>query len=164
MRVRSSFFQLLLALFLTSLVLVACDPFVEGPSFSFKTAETRLVNTWRVKEAAQNGVEITALFKDGFFNFKPENGFSTVDTKKLVSLPPFTQDTILPIAGTGSWFFLQEKNMVELIYTYTFQDPYNVDVVYSEEAYEQWEIRRLTKDELWMRNDSVIMKLVPFNN
>lgn len=145
-------------LILMSLVGGACTGFAEGPTVSLVSSLKKISNTWQVKEAAVNGIDVTARYKDDFFDFKDNGEYKTLDAARLVSLPPYTEDEIVPMVGEGEWNFL-DNNLIELLYTYDFPDPYNSSVRYSEQVYERWEIARLTQDRLWLRNDSLLLKM-----
>ena len=135
-----------------------CTGYDDGPAISFRSEETKLANTWRIQGASLRGIEITDVYTDDFYRFKEGGDFERLDAAKLISVPPFTQDTIVTESGIGSWQFLK-KNKLEILYTYTIPDPYDSDISYTEEHYEVWEIDRLTQEELWLRNDSLTFKM-----
>ncbi len=141
-------------------VVTGCTSYSNGPKLSLRSTGQKMDNTWKVKEAVKFGSEITSLYEDGYFIFKKDGRFSTLDTKRWVSLPPFTQDTALPIVANGEWNLL-ENDKFEIIYTYTFTDPYDNSTVYNDEVYEQWNILRLTEQEFWIKNDSMSFRFVP---
>lgn len=146
---------------LSTLLLSACTSFSEGPKVSLRTVRKKMDNTWKVKEAVKFGKENTELYKDGYFLFQEDGSFSSLNTKRFVKLPPFTQDTALTIVATGDWRLLA-KDKFEILYNYTFKDPYNPLIPpYNAEAYEQWEILRLTPTEFWVKNDSMSFKFIP---
>lgn len=152
---------LFIAIFLiaTLIGLSACTKYSDGPKLSLRSTKSKLARTWQMKEAVKNGVEITDQYKGGFFVFTEGGDFTTIDLKRMVKLPPFTQDTLLPILASGRWGLL-DANRIELLYAYSFADPYNTSVTYNEEVYEEWDILRLTPSELWIRNDSMRFKLI----
>lgn len=136
----------------------ACTGFIDGPAVSFQSTAAKLVNTWEVKEAARDGVDITSDFQGDNFQFKTNGTYQTLDAAKLISLPPFTRDTLIPLQGNGEWNLLS-RNELELLYRFQFRDTYNDDVVYNEELYERWEITRLTEEQLWLRNENTLIKM-----
>lgn len=142
---------------------VGCTGFAEGPAVSLRSTLSKISTTWEVKEAALNGDDITAQYKDDFFEFKEDGDYKTLDAARLVSLPPYTDDEEVAMIGEGEWNLL-DRNLLELLYTYEYTDPYNNTVRYSEPVYERWEIARLTEDRLWLRNDSMLLKLEFFVN
>lgn len=141
------------------LMLSACTDYSEGPALSLRTTRKKMSATWKVKEAVKFNQEVTPLYKDGFFTFTNAGGYSSIDTKHLIKLPPFSQDTSVVISAQGEWALL-DKSHFELIYTYSYNDPYNTNVVYNDEVYEKWEILRLTPDEFWIKNDSCRFKFI----
>ena len=147
------------ALLIFASVLTSCTGFSEGPDISLRSAKKKMAKTWRVKEAVKFNVEITNLYKDGYFIFTEDGDFSTVDTKREVNLPPFTQTSTVTVLGAGDWRCIT-KTRFETLYTFTFKDPYNSNITYSEEAYEQWDITRLNSKEFWIQNDSMSFKLM----
>lgn len=136
----------------------ACTGYDDGPAISFRNEEIKLANTWRIQDASLRGIEITAEYDGDFYRFKEEGDFERLDAAKLISVPPFTQDTIVTESGIGSWQFLKD-NKLEILYSYIIPDPYDSDISYTEEYYEVWEIDRLTPEELWLRNDSLTFKM-----
>ena len=156
----NKFFTLIFAgsILILGLAQSACTGFAEGPAVSFTSTTKKLSTVWQVKEAALHGVDITQTFKSDFFDFKDDGEYMRLDASRLVSLPPFTQDTLVSMIGEGEWNLL-DKNTLELLYQYEFPDTYNPDVRYLEEQYERWEIARLTEDRLWLRNDSMLLKM-----
>lgn len=147
------------ALLMVASVLTSCTGFSEGPDISLRSNKKKMAKTWRVKEAVKFNVEITNLYKDGFFVFTEDGDFSTVDTKREVNLPPFTQTSTVTVLGAGEWRCIT-KTRFETLYTYTYKDPYNSNITYSDEAYEQWDITRLNSKEFWIQNDSMSFKLM----
>ncbi|MEM7654726.1 MAG: hypothetical protein AAF399_01245 [Bacteroidota bacterium] len=160
------FFPYLLSVvfLLVSLFLGSCTGYPDGPSVSFTSALTKISTTWRVKQAVLNNTEdVTTDYETEYFKFDEDGEFETLEARYQISLPPFTQDTIIPAIGSGTWRFLEEETMVELLYGYRFRDPYNSDIFYTEEQNERYEIRRLAEDELWLSNDSLFLKLEFFS-
>jgi hypothetical protein len=146
---------------LTTLILAACTGYSDGPALNFISAENKLSTSWEVTAAEMRGVDVTADFSQDFFTFEDNGDYQTLDAAQLVSLPPFTRDTLLPVLGTGTWAFRNGSRNLELYYTYRLVDPYNLSTNYEESISEFWEIARLTQEELWLRNDSMLLKMVP---
>jgi len=146
------------ALILFAMASAACTGFADGPTISFQSTTTKLANTWEVKEAAQDGVDITSQFQGDNFEFKTNGVYQTLEASKAISLPPFTRDTLIPLVGIGEWNLLS-KNELELLYSFQFRDTYNNDVIYKEELYERWEITRLSDEQLWLRNENTLIKM-----
>ncbi|RMG67407.1 MAG: hypothetical protein D6722_13185 [Bacteroidetes bacterium] len=140
-----------------------CNKYPDGPGASFRSATSRISTTWDIKAANQDGVDITDQFEGEFFEFEEDGSFRRLETDFLISLPPFSQDTIVNIVAEGEWTFIEDETQVELFYTYTFRDPYNSSILYNEEVNERWEIRRLTQDELWLRQEGTTIRFEFFN-
>lgn len=138
--------------------LQACTGYDDGPSISFRSEAVKIANTWRIQAASLRGVEVTANYEGDFYRFQEEGEFDRLDAAKFISVPPFTQDTIVTETAIGSWQFLKD-NKIEILYAYIIPDPYDSDITYREEHYEVWQIDRLTPEELWLRNDSLTFKM-----
>lgn len=157
-------YLLILAILATLLLSVACSPYPEGPGISFQSALSRISSTWQVREASLNGVDITAEYEGEFFAFDEDGDFQRLEKTFQISIPPFSQDTILPVVGEGDWEFLNKNEEVEWLFTYTFRDPYNSDIRYTEQVNERWSIDRLADGELWLRNDSMTLRMEFFTD
>lgn len=139
--------------------LASCTGYPEGPKVSFTAAVDKISTTWRVKSAIENGTDVTARYNEEFFKFEEDGDFETIESTYSVSIPPFTQDTVLTVQGFGTWQFVADESGVEMLYAFSFQDPYNSEVFYREEINERYDILRLSQEELWLRNDSVFLKM-----
>lgn len=157
------------ALIALAALTAACHSYEDGPNLTFKKPEDLLVNVeyWRVKEVVKtykdnSKKEITADFANDYVDFNTLGDLRVYDYAKFVGQPPHTNDTIMSVLAQGSWNFLKsKKNTIELLYTYQLQDRYNDTIYYTEEHHEEWEIRRLTETELWLKNDSMFIKYIP---
>ena len=151
---------LLVGFFAISAWLISgCTGYPDGPGVSLTSAESKITTTWRIQDASLNGTEITDQFTEDFFKFDNDGEFQYFDANRLISIPPFTQDTLMPLEGVGTWEFVDGKKQVELLYNFQFKDPYNSEILYSEDINERWEITRLAEGELWMRNGDMFLKL-----
>ncbi|MDX2250477.1 MAG: hypothetical protein SF052_27090 [Bacteroidia bacterium] len=150
---------LTIAFLMGSLILTGCTGYSDGPVLSLKSAKTKISTTWRVKDASLFGVEVTSSYDQDFFKFEEDGDFSYFDASRLIAVPPFTQDTIMPLEGVGEWQFLDGSKQLEVLYTFSFKDPYNPDITYTEDVNQRWEVTRLAEGELWLRDDSTILKL-----
>ncbi|GAB4423623.1 MAG: hypothetical protein OHK0039_40330 [Bacteroidia bacterium] len=146
-----------------SIVLPGCNKYPDGPGLSFRSAQSRIATTWRVKQALRDGTDITAEFDTEFFEFGDNGEFRRLETDFVVSIPPFSQDTVITVIGSGTWEFLEENTQIELFYTYTFYDPYNSSVLYRRENNERWDIDRLAEGELWLSNETTRLRFEFFN-
>ncbi|MCB0840012.1 MAG: hypothetical protein KDD63_18895 [Bacteroidetes bacterium] len=139
--------------------MTGCTGYPDGPGVSFKSAQSKITTTWRIQDASLKGNEITSEYTDDFLQFNSNGEFQYFDANRQIRIPPFTQDTIMPIEGLGQWEFLDGNKQVELFYTFEFVDPYNSDIIYSEDINERWDITRLADGELWMRKGDLFLKL-----
>ena len=153
-----TFFRLVLLLGFVAL-LTACTGYDEGPAINFTSAEKKLADTWRIAEATQNGQDVTARYAEDYMEFSEEGDFLYFESQYAISLPPFTQDTVVGLVGQGTWQFVEQKQALELLYSFRYPDFYNLNYSYDVTRNEYWEILRLFEDELWLKNDSVTLKL-----
>jgi len=149
--------------YLTAMVLLlgvaGCTGYPDGPSVSLTSAVSKLSTTWRIKQAIQNGTDITSEYDNEFFEFEEEGDFELLESTYDVSIPPFTMDTVLTVAGQGSWQFRNQQSQIELLYQVRVKDPFNSSVSYTRTFNELWTIDRLTKEEFWLSDDSTSLKL-----
>lgn len=131
---------LLVTVFTLAALTTACDDYAEGPSMSFRSKSSRVVNTWVVEYALVNGEDRTYrydsttmdILEDGTFEFT-----SFVDGDSLVQ--------------EGLWDLIEDDTQIRLLYT----DP----AIFPDRAF--WEIIRLKEKELWVKEDqdSVVYEL-----
>lgn len=143
--------------------LAACTGYPDGPAVSLRSAEVLISTTWKVKDAIRNGQDISGNYTDDYLTLRDGGDLRYFDANRVISLPPFTQDTTVDVEGIGEWHFVNGKSQVELFYSLEFQDPYNLDVTYREEVNQLWEVARLAVGELWLQDDSTLLKLEFFN-
>ncbi len=156
MKLRSTFSWIWV---LPMIALVGCTGYPDGPAISFQSADELIATTWQVKDAISNNQDISAKYAGDYQTFRDGGEYRYFDELRKVSLPPFTQDTSIAMEGVGEWRFVNKKSQVELFYTFEFEDPYNPDVIYREEFNELWTVARLKEGELWLEDDSVLLKL-----
>ncbi len=149
-------------IWILSLALVgvtACTGYPDGPAISFRPADELLVTTWKVKDAIRDNQDISARYEGDFQTFLADGQYLYFDSARTISLPPFTQDTTIFLQGTGEWRFVNGKSQIELLYAFEFEDPYNSDVTYREEINSLWTVARLAAGELWLEDDSTLLRL-----
>lgn len=139
-------------------LLVGCTGYPDGPAISFRSADELISTTWQIKDAISNNTDISAGFGGDYVTFRDGGDYRYFDGARTISLPPFTQDTTIAVEGVGEWRFVDGNSKVELFYAFEFEDPYNSDVTYREELNELWTIARLAEGELWLEDDSVLLK------
>lgn len=143
------------------LTLAGCTGFEDGPKISFTDSATIMANEWSVREAIKNGTDITAEYSSDVLTFDAQGAFSYLESARIVTSPPFTRrDTIL-VLGVGTWNFFNGNDEIEILYKFEYNDLYDTNLTYTHEVYEQWEIRRLTEEEFWLRSDSISLRLEP---
>src|ERR1044072_2261533 len=88
------------------LFLFSCSKYPDGPSISFRTAKSRLTNTWIINTAYENGEEKTADFNAAFAGYtltiEKDGGYS-------LSYSPFS---IGNYSESGTWTFNSDKTQV----------------------------------------------------
>ncbi len=146
-------------LLLLGMGLSACTGYPDGPAISFRSDEELIASSWSVKDAIRNNTDISAEFAGDYQSFRDGGDYRYYDSERVISLPPFTQDTTIALEGVGEWRFVNGGSQVELFYAFEFQDPYNTDVTYREEFNQLWTVARLAVGELWLENDSTLLKL-----
>ncbi|WNJ16502.1 hypothetical protein [Pontibacter sp. G13] len=156
---RTTTFGLAAAWMLLAFIVSGCTGYPDGPAISFQSATSKISTTWRIDEASVNGEEITDQFEGDFLKFEEDGDFQVFDNHFMVSLPPFSQDSAVSMLGFGNWEFLDGSKYVELLYDFRVQDPYNQTVIYEQNINQVWQVTRLSDDQLWLSNDSTLLKL-----
>ena len=123
------------------LSLVSCGKYEDGPEFSLRSKKSRLVNTWVIEKALQNGVDFTA-------DFRVDNPDYQLEIRKDNSFVSITYDSLLALRDEvkGTWKFMDDKDEVEFTDGQTGQQ--------SSEK-----ILRLTNTELWTEMDFGFTKI-----
>ena len=141
---------------------ISCTGYADGPALSLASAKKKIAaNAWKVKEAASGTTDITADFDGDSWTFNEGGTFRYTDASRMIDLPPFTQEVNTSVDGNGTWEFVNDLSTMEVFYTNSITDPYNSSVVYDEAVNEIWEVTRLTKEELWIRDGDIFLKLIP---
>jgi hypothetical protein len=121
--------SLLIAL-LVAFILPSCGKYEEGPAISFRSKTSRLVNEWKIDKWYQAGDDITQIQLDA----KPDYVLTITEDGNWV-------ETYTVGSGTNStsktWEFSSDKKSVVVSVG-------GVSVTY--------EILKLKKDELWLKN------------
>jgi hypothetical protein len=121
-----------IAIICSLLFLFSCSKYPDGPSISFRTAKSRLTNTWVINTAYENGEEKTADFNAAFAGY-------TLTIKKdetyFLSYSPFSVGSY---SESGVWTFNGDKTQV------TFQKNSSSDQT-------TWTIDKLESKELWAK-------------
>jgi hypothetical protein len=141
------------------LSLMGCTGYPDGPAVSLSAAEEKLLNTWVIEEAERNGMDVTDAYREDFFRFEAEGAFARQEGRFVVDVPPGASQVGEKL-GRGEWVFRNEGTQVELLYQFRFDDPSNPSVEYLRNINELWDIRRLSRQELWLADDSTTLKMV----
>lgn len=124
-----------------ALSVVSCGKYEDGPNFSLRSKEARLVNTWVIEKTMQDGVDNTA-------EFKADNPEYQLELKKDNSFVSSTYDSLLSARdeNKGKWKLTNNKEEIEL-----------TDDLTGQQISEK--ILRLTNTELWTELDFGIVKI-----
>lgn len=123
-----------LTILLSASVLMAttsCKKYEDGPGISFLSKKSRVANTWEIEKATNNGNDVTSEY-DQYELKLTKNGDAELDAK--YEFGNFTGE----FETDGTWKFADDKETLIL----DFQD---------DDADKSYQILRLTKDEMWLR-------------
>ncbi len=153
------FFTRLFFLVVTLAAVSACTGYQDGPAINGKSADVKLIRTWRVVAASENGAAVTTNYVDDLWTFNEDGSLSHTDVNKSISIPPYTQNSVGPKIATGFWSFVEGTAGLEVFYAFEFNDPFNGSVTYRDEYQEVYEIQKFTQKELWLLIGNVQLKL-----
>jgi len=126
-------FSILAALFLALVWTSGCDDYDEGPSFSFRSKEERVVNNWIVEFVFQDDKDVTARYDSMMIAF---------DYDESVVITTY-DDNDSAWVQKGLWAFTEDHEGIRIDYT----DP----VVWPDRAF--YSILRLKEEQLWLTQD-----------
>ena len=113
---------------------VGCKKYEEGPLISFKSKESRVINTWKAKYVFRDDEDVTAWFDQWeWMTDLKEDGRMEVSTK-------IDEDSVF--VQHGFWDLENDKVEIRFIYTDPPVTPDRKNV----------EILKLLDDELWFRD------------
>ncbi|MFM7565624.1 MAG: lipocalin family protein [Flavobacteriales bacterium] len=116
-------------------LVVSCGKYEEGPKFSLQSKKARITNTWKYTKQETNGVDVTP----------PASAFSATMVLNDDGSAAYTATAWgLPIEYTGTWAFSDDKTSLIL-----------TDATGSE----AYEIIKLEKDELKIRQMDGVDKI-----
>jgi hypothetical protein len=122
-----------LVLLFVALAFTACKKYPGGPAFSLLTKKARVVNTWRVEQYLEDGVDKTDAYLAGYSDFALQFFKDGSYSRTWVSLSaPFTE--------TGSWNFANDKEELVLTPASSHAQP------------EEYLIIKLKSRQLWLRS------------
>ena len=119
------------ALIFSSLILMSCSKYEENPAISLSSKKARMANTWVVNKATANDQDVTDDYDD-FELYLTKSGDAELSAEYTVFTIDFSTDT------DGTWEFANSKENLVL----DFED---------DNADREYQILKLTKDELWLR-------------
>lgn len=124
--------QLSLFVFLSSLFVVGCKKYEEGPGLSLKTKTERAINTWKAEYALRDGVDATAWYKNWVLDMREDGRIVITDLDDRDSV----------VTQNGFWTFVNDQEQIRFQYT--------VPVVTND--IKTVTILRLKEKELWYRD------------
>ncbi len=124
--------QLSLVLFLSSMLIVGCKKYEDGPGLSFRNKRERAINTWKAKYALRDEVDATAWYNDWTLDMR-EDGRIEITT---------LDDNDSTLTQHGFWDLVNDNEEIRFQYTVPVQVE-DVNTV---------TILRLKEDELWFRD------------
>ena len=111
--------------------LSACSKYEEGPALSLSSKKARVANEWEFAKVTDDGRDITESY-DAFRLTLTEDGDATLNAKYDWG------DVSVEFETDGTWAFTRDKENLEL----DFED---------DDADNEYQILRLTQDEMWLR-------------
>ena len=119
----------------------SCGKYEDGPNFSLRSKKSRLVNTWVIDKAYENGEDVTENMKQDNPNYQLQ-----IRKDQSMTVSVFNDMTGETEESKGKWEFSKDKEEVEL----------TADATGNEIS---WKILRLTNNEFWAELDFGIAKL-----
>lgn len=125
--------------------MMACKKYEDGPWFTLRGKEARVVNSWEYELVLRNGLNVTEglpepgtiKYSSSKIGFNDENRFSTVLVfSDSVGSPSTRFD--------GSWMFSESEEDIILIYDQPAPIQGDTQV---------WRITKLRESELWAEED-----------
>lgn len=116
---------------ITTIALSSCNKYEDGPIVSLKSKKARVENTWVVAEATNEGNDVTSTY-DRFELYLSIDGDATLEAEYQLG------DIQVTTSTDGTWSF--NNNKEDLILDYENDD-----------ADEEYQILKLSSDELWLR-------------
>jgi len=119
--------------------LVGCNKYDEGPSLSFRSASSRVVNSWEPKVVLADGQDITYYFQNFSIDMTEDGRFVSTDLDDLDST----------VTQEGFWSLENDNQDLQFIYTVPAVNPDR----------RTYQIKMLKNDEIWLleEQDSVTM-------
>lgn len=117
----------------TAITFTSCEDYPEGPVISLISKTNRVTNNWRVAQALNDGVDVTADYN------KYELNLSKTGTAELTAKYRFL-GIDFDYTTTGTWAFVNDSEKISFNY-----ENNNADGIYV--------ILKLKEDEMWLKED-----------
>jgi hypothetical protein len=130
---------LLTLAFLGSIGLSSCSKYEDGPAFSLRSKKDRITNTWRVERAMNGGSDVTSAF-DQYELEMLHSGVATLAALYTLGNLTFEFQT------SGTWDLINNNEDLRLDFDNNAAD-------------KTYEILRLMKEELWLREKGGSLEL-----
>lgn len=128
----------LAAALVTILNFQSCKKYEDGPSFTLKSKKSRLVREWEVVKIYDNSGEQIFPYIDSDYEIDIEYEFEK-DGDFDQSISYSYEGYSYSYTYKGEWEFSSDKEELEIELSGSTED---------------WEIKRLTKDELWFEDEA----------
>lgn len=141
-----------MAIATTALLFNACGKYEEGPDFSLRTKTARITGTWEIVEMSVNGeiIDIEEAFSLALEEF--DMGMIGLITNIKIKYK-------LEKGGSGEMIFSGNIMGLEQSFPqnieWKFDDKKERLMLYVQNEWEDFEIIRLTNNELWLRDTEV---------
>jgi hypothetical protein len=135
---RTTTILLTLAL-LGSIGLSSCSKYEDGPAFSLRSKKDRITNTWRVERATNGGSDVTGAFNQYELEML-SSGAASLAALYTLGILTFEFQT------NGTWSLTNNNEDLRLDFDNNAAD-------------KTYEILRLMKDELWLREKGGSLEL-----
>jgi hypothetical protein len=127
------------------LIITSCKKYPDGPLLSLQSKTKRIVGIWDVEYFEINGFDSTAYLKSksfyGMYSFEINPSHGSAD------YADYRSDDAR-YNNWGSWAWKSDKDDLGI---YLPPTPYTNSLGPYRAEYVIWEIRRLTKNQLWLR-------------
>ena len=152
------FTYFLLLVFVAS-TLTTCKKYPEGPNFTLRTAMCRITGVWDVTYYEANGIDSTSYVFNSpcycrYYFSKSRSGDNSYD------LSLRSVDSLGYCGSGGEWSFYNKYKNVEIVIA-GYAGSFSPIGAYGRTAC--WEIQKLTKEELWLKNDKCVDNLAHHN-
>jgi hypothetical protein len=122
-----------------SIGLSSCSKYEDGPAFSLRSKKDRITNTWRVERATNGGSDVTGAFNQYELEML-SSGAASLAALYTLGILTFEFQT------NGTWSLTNNNEDLRLDFDNNAAD-------------KTYEILRLMKDELWLREKGGSLEL-----